>query len=118
MKALFAAPLFVVGVFLSPATVLAAAPNTGAQTRALFKQHCVTCHGVDGKADTPVGKAVKASDLLSPQVQKKTDAELTEVIENGKQKMPTFKAKLKPQQVKELVEYIRELGKPETAGQK
>jgi len=76
------------------------------------------CHGQDGKADTPVGKAVKAPDLLSPLVQKKTDAELTEIIENGKQKMPSFKAKLKPEQVRDLVAYIRKLAKPDTTKQK
>jgi len=57
--------------------------------------------------------------LLSPLVQEKTDAELTEIIENGKQKMPTFKAKLKLKlkQISHLVAHIRKLGKPATAKQ-
>ena len=113
MKASHALRLVLVGIFLNSGTALVAS-----QTQAVYGQHCAMCHGQDGKADTPVGKAVKAPDLLSPLVQKKTDAELTEIIENGKQKMPSFKAKLKPEQVRDLVAYIRKLAKPDTTKQK
>lgn len=76
------------------------------------------CHGQDGKGNTPIGKKFKIPDLLFPTVQKKTDAELTQIIENGKQKMPAFKTKLKPEQVKDLVAYVRDLAKPGTAQHK
>ena len=33
---------------------------------ALYGEHCATCHGADGRADTPVGKALKVSSLVDP----------------------------------------------------
>jgi mono/diheme cytochrome c family protein len=42
-------------------------------------------------------------------VQKQSDAELTDTITKGKDKMPPFGEKLKPEEIKELVAYIRTL---------
>jgi mono/diheme cytochrome c family protein len=78
---------------------------------ALFKSKCVMCHGEDGSGNTPSGKALKAKDLRSDEVQKNSDAELTEVIIKGGNKMPAFGQKLKPDQIQQLVAYIRHLGK-------
>jgi cytochrome c6 len=78
---------------------------------AVFKSKCVMCHGEDGSGNTPSGKALKAKDLRSDEVQKNSDAELTEVITKGRNKMPAFGQKLKPDQIQQLVAYIRHLGK-------
>src|SRR5437764_1296203 len=78
---------------------------------ALFKSKCVMCHGEDGSGNTPSGKALKAKDLRSEETQKKSDAEITDVITKGRNKMPAFGQKLKPNQIQQLVAYIRHLGK-------
>lgn len=52
---------------------------------------------------------MKAKDLRSPEVQGKSDAELAEFITQGKGKMPAFGKKLKPDDIKQLVAYIREM---------
>ena len=78
---------------------------------ALFKSKCALCHGEDGSGTAPTGKALKAKDLRSDEVQKNTDAELTEVITKGRNKMPAFGQKLKPDQIQQLVAYIRQIGK-------
>jgi cytochrome c6 len=78
---------------------------------ALYKTKCAACHGADGKGQTAIGKANKVRDLGSAEVQKQSDAELTTLIEAGKGKMPAYGKSLKPEQVKQLVEYIRSLGK-------
>ncbi len=78
---------------------------------ALFKSKCALCHGEDASGSTPTGRALKAKDLRSDEVQKNTDAELTEVITKGRNKMPAFGQKLKPDQIQQLVGYIRHLGK-------
>lgn len=78
---------------------------------ALYKAKCAACHGADGKGDTATGKANKLRDLASVEVQKQTDAELSAIIENGKGKMPAYGKSLKPEQVKELVNYIRSFAK-------
>jgi cytochrome c6 len=77
----------------------------------LYKAKCAMCHGPDGKGDTPMGKKLKIRDLTSPEVQKQTDAELTAIITHGKGKMMPFGAKLTPEQIGQLVDHIRELGK-------
>jgi cytochrome c6 len=77
----------------------------------IYKTNCVLCHAPDGSGSSPSGKALKAQDLRSDVVQKKSDAELTASITTGKGKMPAFGKKLKPDQIAQLVAYIRALPK-------
>lgn len=85
--------------------------NEQSEAKAIYTMHCAMCHGQDGKGETPIGKKFQIPDLHSAAVQTKSDAELTEIIENGKQKMPAFKSSLKPEQVKDLVEFVKAMGK-------
>jgi mono/diheme cytochrome c family protein len=79
---------------------------------ALYKQKaCAQCHAADGSGNTPVGKALKARDLRSDEVQKQSDDELAATIADGREKMPAYKSSLSPEQVRELVTYIRALAK-------
>jgi mono/diheme cytochrome c family protein len=50
-------------------------------------------------------------DFASPEVQKESDADLAAIITNGKGKMPKYADKLKDNEVKDLVTYIRGLSK-------
>ena len=77
----------------------------------IYKTNCVLCHAADGSGSSPSGKALGAKDLRSDMVQKKTDAEIAELIMQGKGKMPAFGKKLKPEDVTKLVAYIRALHK-------
>jgi len=88
---------------------LLATPAHAQEGASLFKAKCAACHGPDGKGQTSMGKMLKARDLGSAEVQKETDAEMTEIIDNGKGKMPGYKGKLTDAQIKELVKYIRTL---------
>lgn len=54
---------------------------------------------------------MKIRDLHSADVQKQTDAQLTDIVTAGKSPMPGYKDKLTADQIKGLVGYIRELGK-------
>jgi cytochrome c6 len=73
---------------------------------ATFKAKCAACHGADGKGK----EAMKTRDLASADVQKMSDADLSGMITNGKGKMPAYKT-LTPDQVKDLVAFIRSLKK-------
>lgn len=73
---------------------------------ATFKAKCAMCHGADGKGK----EAMKTRDLASADVQKMSDADLSGIITNGKGKMPAYKT-LTPDQVKDLVAFIRSLKK-------
>jgi mono/diheme cytochrome c family protein len=77
----------------------------------VYKTNCALCHSADGSGDTSSGKALKAKDLRSPDVQGRSDAELAEVIAKGTGKMPAFGQKLSADVIKALVAYIRELPK-------
>lgn len=76
---------------------------------ALFKSKCAGCHAADGTGSA-MGKKMGAHDFTSADVQKMSDAELTDTITNGKNKMPKY-ASLKPEEIKGLVAYIRTLKK-------
>jgi cytochrome c6 len=93
--------------------ILALPSVTRAQSDAakVFKTNCTLCHGDDGSGNSPSGKALKAKDLRSDEVQKQTDAALAEVITKGRGKMPAFGSKLSPDVINSLVAYIRQLAK-------
>jgi mono/diheme cytochrome c family protein len=99
-------------IILAACTVLivvpalfAAAP-TGAD---LYKAKCAMCHGPSGQADTPMAKKLGVRNLSSPEVQKQTDAQLTQTITKGKGKMPSFAGKLDGDDVKLVIGHIRSL---------
>lgn len=75
-----------------------------------FKAKCALCHGADGKGNTPVGKKMGIPDFTSPDVQKRPDSDLIQIVSKGKNKMPSYDGKLKPEEIKSLVAYIRQLG--------
>jgi cytochrome c6 len=92
------------------AVVLTLSVSAHAQSADLFKSKCAMCHGADGTGSA-MGKKMGAHDFTSAEVQKMSDADLTGVITNGKEKMPKYADKLKPEEIKGLVAYIRTLKK-------
>jgi mono/diheme cytochrome c family protein len=78
---------------------------------ALYKTKCAGCHGADGKGETSMGKANNIRDLGSADVQGQSDDVLAGIIGSGKGKMPAYGKSLKPEQIKDLVAYIRTLKK-------
>ena len=80
-------------------------------TADVFKSKCASCHGADGKGDTPAGKNMKVKDLASEDVQKQSDADLSGIIEKGKKPMPSYEGKLTKDQIDGLVKWIRTLKK-------
>jgi cytochrome c6 len=101
------------GIFLCAALLVLSVPVTmrAQDAGALFKTKCAACHGPDGKGETPMGKANKLRDLGSADVQKQSAEELTGTITNGKNKMPAYGKSLKPDQIKDLVAYMRSFAK-------
>jgi len=100
---------------LAVATALAFVLTLSSSVRAqnasetLYKSKCAACHGADGSG-SPMGKKMGAHDFTTADVQKMSDAELTDIITNGKNKMPKY-GSLKPEDIKGLVAYIRTLKK-------
>ena len=74
-----------------------------AAAQATYKAKCASCHGADAKGK----EALKTQDFASAAVQGMSDTELSAIITDGKGKMPGYAKSLKPDQVKDLVAYIR-----------
>jgi cytochrome c6 len=104
---------FVPAVVLFASATLTFSTLCKAQSDAekIYKANCVLCHAPDGSGSSATGKALKAQDLRSDEVQKKSDSELTAFITEGKGKMPAFGKKLKPEAITGLVAFIRALPK-------
>ncbi|MGZ6125606.1 MAG: c-type cytochrome [Myxococcales bacterium] len=96
---------------LAQATTPAPAPVPGVRTaKEVWEERCIACHGEDGRAQTKKGRELKAKDFTLPKWQKHTsDEEIVEAITNGipKQKMPAFRDKLAPEEIRALVPYLR-----------
>jgi len=99
--AIFAASLFLLGV--SPVR----AQNEAEKT---YKMKCVACHAADGSG-SEVGKKMGTHDFHSSQVQSESEADLTQIIAKGKNKMPPYEKSLKPDEIKALAAYVHELAK-------
>jgi mono/diheme cytochrome c family protein len=98
-----------VGVALLAGSSLLSSPAKAdtAAAEATYKAKCASCHGPDGKGK----EALKTKDFSSPEVQNMSDADLSAIITNGKPpKMPPYKT-LTPDQVKDMVAYIRSFKK-------
>jgi cytochrome c6 len=72
---------------------------------------CVSCHGADGLAATPIAKSLKVLSFKDPAMLKASDAQFIASTTNGKGKMPAYKDKLTSAQIKDVVAYIRKLQK-------
>jgi cytochrome c6 len=102
---------FLLGIILAVAAPAKAQKGNAANGEKLFADKCVKCHDKDGSGGTPFGKAMKAADLRSADVQKKSDADFYTQIDKGKGNMPPFGGKLDKSQIEDLIAYVRQLGK-------
>lgn len=69
----------------------------------LFEKKCARCHGTDG-AKTLFG-------IKSLQKSRMEDADIVQIIQNGKRIMPAYKTKLSTEEVNQLKDYIKTLRK-------
>ena len=107
MRTMFRASLIVLTIAFAMSISAFAADATAD----VFKSKCASCHGADGKGDTPAGKKMNVKDLASDDVQKQSDADLAGVIEKGKKPMPGYEGKLTKDQIDGMVKWIRTLKK-------
>lgn len=89
----------------------AAATPDGAK---IFAAKCTPCHAKDAKGNPGMVKMFKLKDisvinLTAEATAKKKDADLTEVLLAGRNKMPAFKGKLTDEEISAVIGYIRSL---------
>jgi len=106
--------LLLLGLFLSQPRSVDAGGDP-AKGKALFEKHCVACHGAQGKGDGPAGKVLNppAADFTSAASKKKAEAELKQVVENGKPgtAMAPWKSQLSQAELNDLMAYVATLRK-------
>ena len=101
--------LLFVGLSLFIVSIVQGSPRPDrAASGATFRTKCAMCHGPDG-AGSEVGKSMNVPDLRSAVVQKLPDAQLAQIIADGKGGMPSFKSSLSEDQIHDLVAHIRSL---------
>ena len=96
-------------VVLGAAPASTADANTG---QALYKKRCAVCHGQGGAGDGPMGKFLKPpppSFADASRMGGVSDEQLTKVISEGKGRMPSYSGQLSPDDVQNVLAYIRSL---------
>ncbi|HEV8370801.1 MAG TPA: cytochrome c [Pyrinomonadaceae bacterium] len=80
-----------------------------ASARANFQKHCEACHGEKGEGGLAKvdDKRIKVPSLKAAHAIKHTDEQLTKMITNGEEEMPAFKDKLRPEEIAELLRFVR-----------
>jgi mono/diheme cytochrome c family protein len=85
-------------------------PESIAQGKKIFSYDCASCHGVNGDGKTDVAKELKVPDLTdAARLKDRTDGELFYIIKTGHGNMPPEGGRVKPEQLWDMVNYIRSL---------
>jgi mono/diheme cytochrome c family protein len=110
--------LAMLALLLQPGLLLAGDVTAG---RALYQQYCSMCHGPQGKGNGPAASAMnpKPRDHTDGQYMNAlSDAHLSKVISEGgaamqrSPLMPSWKGTLSPQQIADVIAYVRTLAVP------
>lgn len=91
-----------------------ATPESIAHGKKWYGYDCAMCHGKDGDGKGGVGAdmKLKVSDFTDPTTRKeRTDGELFYIIKFGKGDMPPEGARVKTDELWDLVNYVRSLAK-------
>lgn len=93
----------------SPTAQPVATADEFAAARATFKKNCSVCHGEDGSGGlkTLEGKKLKVPSFREGHTLKHSDEDFVKQITNGGDGMPKFQDKLTPQEINDLVRFIR-----------
>ena len=93
----------------SPAASPTALPDKLAFARANYAKHCAACHGDEGKGGTVKvdNKSLRVPSLREGRAVGHPDEKLAKQITNGGGGMPKFSDKLKPEEINDLVLFIR-----------
>lgn len=94
----------------SPAPAAPTAPTDPlAAARANYAKNCEACHGPTGEGGLVKveNKQIKVASLKAEHAIKHTDDQLAKVITGGEEEMPAFKDKLRPEEIREMVRFIR-----------
>lgn len=109
------------GITIAVFTIVLSSSWIGAQVRpghpdrgeAIYKEHCLRCHGRTGDGDGPdaQGLIVRPADFHTAQSRERSDFELLIAISNGVlfSPMHAWRGRLTDEEMMDVIEYIRAL---------
>ena len=102
----------------APSTTGTPAPagDLGAQ---VYAQRCALCHGPTGHGDGPAAASLNPkprNHTDGSYMNSRTDAQLLEVIHNGKGAMPAWKGVLSEEEIAAVLKHVRSLAVPPYQG--
>ena len=86
-------------VLLSSTPAIAGDPFAGSN---VYTQHCVSCHGGDGRGAVAGTPSFREGGLMA-----RSSTELMETVRSGKNLMPAFRGILEETQIDDVITYIR-----------
>ena len=107
-----------VATLLSVAGAAWVAPASGADpatAKKIYVDKCLKCHGEKGRGDGPraYDLSKKPADYTDKEKMSKfTDADLKQVVKEGKKPMPAFGAKLSNEEIEGVIAHIRTFAGP------
>jgi mono/diheme cytochrome c family protein len=94
----------------TPAPTATPTPDAFAASRSVYMKNCKECHGEKGDGG-PVkledGTKLKVPSLREGHALRHPDSDFLKQITKGGDGMPAFKDKLKPEEIDDLIRYIR-----------
>jgi mono/diheme cytochrome c family protein len=93
----------------APPNQVTPAADELAGAKKIFADKCVQCHkenGEGGQVDIE-GDKFKVPSFKDDKVKAGDDKKYTRVIEEGDDKMPAFKKQLKPEEIAQLIKFVR-----------
>jgi len=88
----------------------AATPDPFAATRASFEKNCKVCHGANGeggRVKLEDGTKLKVPSLREGHALRHPDSDYVKQITKGGDGMPAFGEKCKPEEINDLIRFIR-----------
>ena len=104
-----AAGVFIFSTDSAEATASMTTVESAESTRTLYRAHCASCHGNNGRSQTAKGRKLEADDLTSDEVKGDSVEKISRAISNGRGSMPGFRKKLSAAQIASIANYVKTL---------
>ena len=96
----------VLALVVSVAGAMGFAQSSG---EAIYKANCQSCHGSSGTPSPGIAKMMGVKPSTDPDYKKESEADMIASVKNGKNKMKAFSGKLTDAQIKDAVDFFRNL---------
>ena len=100
---------FVLTMILALLTAVTSDLARAGDGEALYAEHCAKCHGATGRADTPVGKAMKVPSLVDPKWASVDTAETLVTTFHANPKHKAIESKVNDDELRAISTHVAKL---------